>query len=115
MSEQVKIQKTIYALEQFTNIVDINFSQLANPITNNVIEDNTVTIDEFFSLYDTLYFDIPPSGSNNSHLGLATRSLEFLDLSLEDLQKEIENLREENISLKTQLLAAAQINVGTQI
>ncbi len=62
-----------------------------------------------------LFFDIPPTGSENSHLTLATRSLEYIGLSLDDLQNEISLLREENIDLKNQILLASQIELGTQI
>lgn len=114
MSEQIKIAKTIYSLDQFNNVVDTKFSQLANSSVDNNIEDvNEVNVDTFFDDYNTLFYDIPLSGSDNSHLGLVTKSLEYLGLSLEDLQNEIETLREENVGLKTQLLAASQINTGT--
>jgi flagellar biosynthesis/type III secretory pathway chaperone len=116
MSEQVTIQKTIYSLNSFNNVVDTNFSQLAktsSPVTNITTLDKTVS--QFFQEYDSLFFDIPPSGSNESHLGLATRSLEYLGLSLDSLQNEINDLREENVNLKNQILLTSQINIGTQI
>jgi hypothetical protein len=116
MSEQVKIQKTIYNSKDFNNVVDTNFSQLINTKPSPAIEESiNESLDNLYNLYNTLYFDIPPSGSDDSHLGIATRSLDFLGLSLDDLRNEIENLREENIGLKTQLLDASQINIGTQI
>ena len=116
MSEPVKIQKTIYNSKDFNNVVNTNFSQFINSkpavATEESIEES---LDSLYNLYDVLYLDIPPSGSDNSHLGIATRSLEFLNLSLDDLRNEIENLREENVNLKAQLLATSQINIGTQI
>lgn len=116
MSEQVQIQKTIYNLQEFNNIVNTSFSQLAQPPKTTVEAiDPEATVEKFFDDYNTLFYEIPLSGSDNSHLGLATRSLEYLGLSLEDLQNEIENLREENVGLKSQILEASQINIGTQI
>ena len=113
MSEQVKVQKVIYSLQEFNNVVNTQFSQLAKPITEQQV-DLDKTVAEFFDDYNTLFYDIPLSGSDESHLGLATRSLEYLDISLEDLQTEIDTLREENIDLKNQILSS-QINIGTQI
>jgi hypothetical protein len=116
MSEQIKIQKTIYSLNSFNNVVDTNFSQLvktSSPLTNVTTLDKTVS--QFFQEYDSLFFEIPPTGSEQSHLGLATRSLEYLGLSLETLQKEIDDLREENVNLKNQIVLTSQINTGTQI
>ena len=57
-----------------------------------------------------MFFEIPPSGSDNSHLGLATKSLEYLGVSLDDLQAEIDSLRQENVELKNQILQVTGLN-----
>ena len=114
MGQKVKIQKTIYGLQSFNNNINTKFSQLATSgRTDNTPPD--MTVDEFFGEYDVLFYDIPKEGSDNSHLGLATRSLEYLGISLEDLQNEISELREENINLKNQILLTTNVNIGTQI
>ncbi len=115
MAEQVKIEKTIYSSANFNKVVDTSFSQLANNKTLKQPVEDLVTVDKFFAEYDELFYDIPPSGSDESHLALATRSLEYLGVSLETLQDEIDNLREENVELKNQLVLASQINIGTEI
>jgi hypothetical protein len=117
MSEPVKIEKTIYSLQDFNNAVDTNFKQLirTQPTTVNPPESIDQSITDFFEQYNALFFDIPLSGSDESHLELATRSLEYLGVSLDDLTTEISNLREENIELKNQILLSSQIDVGTQI
>jgi hypothetical protein len=116
MSEQVIIQKTIYSLSNFNNVVDTQFSQLARQTTGGGADITPdLTVDQFFNEYDILFFDIPPTGSDQSHLALATRSLEYVGMSLEDLQSEISSLREENIELKNQILLSSQIENGTQI
>lgn len=111
MSNQVKIQKTIYGLNSFNNVVDTNFTQLL-PTTKNQATSSVATVESLFNDYNLLYFDIPISGSNNSHLTLAQRSLEQAGMSLEDLISEIETLREENVALKNQILTLSNINVG---
>lgn len=114
MAEQVKIQKTIYGLQSFNNVVDTNFSELiSSGKTANVTPD--MTISQFFNEYDILFYEIPPTGSDQSHLELATRSLDYIGISLEDLQREIATLREENIELKNQLLISSQIETGTLV
>ena len=118
MAEQVQIQKTIYGLQSFNNVVDTNFKQLAKSQATVVEGESTIdqSIQDFFELYNTLFYSIPPSGSDgNTHLDLATRSLEYLGMSLEDLTTEIANLREENVELKNQILLESNINIGTQI
>lgn len=115
MAEQeIKIQKTIYSLQSFNSVVNTQFSQLAQP-QNDVPAEPEMNIDSFFEQYDILFYEIPLSGSDNSHLGLATRSLEYLGVSLDDLTTEISNLREENIELKNQILLTSQINTGSLI
>jgi len=117
MDEQIKIQKTIYGLKSFNNVVDTNFKQLARSQATVVEGEDVIEqdIQAFFDQYNTLFYNIPPSGSENSHLVLATRSLEYLGISLDDLTTEISNLREENIELKNQILLESNINIGTQI
>ena len=117
MAEQVQIQKTIYGLQSFNNVVDTNFKQLARSQTTVVEGEATIEqdIQNFFEQYNALFYNIPPSGSENSHLELATRSLEYLGVSLDDLTTEISNLREENIELKNQILLESNINIGTQV
>lgn len=116
MDELVKIKKTIYSLQNFNNVVDTKFSQLINTSTNNVTPvEEDLTIDAFFNNYDRLFYDIPLSGSNQSHLELASRSLEYLGLSMDDLRNEIEFLREENVNLKNQILLTSQIDTGSLV
>jgi hypothetical protein len=115
MANQIKVAKTIYSLQNFNNVVDTNFSQLAGSTPPETPITPDLTVDQFFNEYDILFYEIPPSGSDNSHLELATRSLEYLGFSLEDLQNEITELREENINLKNQTLLSSQIDLGTQI
>jgi len=115
MYEQVTIQKTIYSLNSFNNVVDTNFSQLAKTASPSPVTTLDKTVNQFFQEYDSLFFEIPPTGSDQSHLGLATKSLEYLGLSLDSLQNEIDTLREENVNLKNQIVLTSQINTGTQI
>jgi hypothetical protein len=111
MEEQINIQKTIYGLQSFNNVVNTNFSQLVKPLSANTVE-KTFSVNDFFNEYNNLFLDIPLSGSDNSHLGLATRSLEFTGLSLDDLQNEINNLRQENVELKSQIIQITNTTPG---
>jgi hypothetical protein len=111
MSEIVTLQKTIYS-NNINNVIDTSFSQLIPPSETQIPAVPDTTVDQFFEQYNILFYEIPPSGSDNSHLGLANRSLEYLGLSLDDLQIEIEYLRQENVELKNQIFQASKINPG---
>ena len=115
MANQVKVAKTIYSLQSFNNVVDTSFSQLTGTPPPETPVTPDLTVPQFFNEYDILFYEIPLSGSDESHLALATRSLEYLGFSLEDLQNEISELREENVSLKNQILLTSQIDIGTQV
>lgn len=112
MAEPTTLQKVIYDLAEVREVINTNFSEFASAKKDNVITPD-MTVNEFFQQYDQLFYQIPVSGSDNSHLTLAVRSLDYVGLSLEDLQNEIDNLREENISLKSQILSLSQIDIGT--
>jgi hypothetical protein len=110
MAELVQLTKTIYS-SNINNVINNNFNQLV-PQTTQTEDTPDLTVNEFFNQYNTLFFDIPPSGSDESHLGLATRSLEYLGVSIEDLQSEIDYLRQENVELKNQILQVTGLNPG---
>jgi hypothetical protein len=113
MAEQIKVQKTIYGLNSVETYIDTNFSQFVDPPKKETPITLDQTVEEFFQQYDDLFYEIPISGSDNSHLDLAIRSLDYVGLSLEDLQLEINILREENIDLKNQILITTQIPTGS--
>jgi hypothetical protein len=104
MGEQVNIVRKIYGKNTFTNVVDVEFNQLV-PKEPTAITQTPASVDSFFSDYDTLFYDIPPSGSDNSHTEIVKRSGEYIGLSIDNLREEIANLRDENVSLKTQIVS----------
>ena len=112
MAEQITIKKTIYSATSINNIINTNFTQLAKTTKESPVTLD-MSINDFFSKYDELFYEIPLSGSDQSHLVLATRSLEYLDLSIDDLQNEINFLREENIDLKNQIYTSSKITTGS--
>jgi hypothetical protein len=110
MAEIIKLKKTIYS-NSINNIINNRFTQLV-PQSTEIIAKPNLDINGFFEQYDLLFFEIPPSGSDNSHLGLATKSLDYLGVSLEDLQSELDYLRQENVELKNQILQITGLNPG---
>lgn len=110
--QQVQIQKTIYSRTQVENVINTNFTELVPPSSSLLPVTPDMTVSDFFNQYNTIFFEIPPSGSDESHLGLATKSLEYLGLSLDDLQSEIDFLRQENAELKNQIVQISNFNPG---
>ena len=114
MAEQIDIQTTIYGLNSFNNTIDTNFNQLAKSIYINASNGNNQQNDltQFFDDYNSLFYDIPKEGDNDSHQGIAYKSMEYIGISLQDMQDEIAFLRQENTELKNQILQTSNLNPG---
>ena len=107
MANEIKIQKTVYNKDQFDKVVDRSFKTFAQPTP---VEEQT-SIEEFFNLYDQLYFEIPVEGELNSHRVLVEKSSELVEFEkdTEDIQPlldEISILREQILDFQQQLIAA---------
>jgi hypothetical protein len=96
----VQMVKEIYGLNTYTKAIDINFSELVSPTEEVSIED--ITIDQFFEYYNQLFFEIPVSGSINSHTYLVETSQQYIGGSVLDAEKQA--LIEEINSLRQQIL-----------
>jgi hypothetical protein len=96
----VEMVKEIYGLNTYTKAIDINFSELVSPAEEVPIED--ITIDQFFEYYNQLFFEIPVSGSINSHTYLVETSQQYIGGSVLDAEKQA--LIEEINSLRQQIL-----------
>lgn len=103
--EVVKIKKTLFNKIKYPNIIDINFTQLIN---NNIIpEEDDITVDEFFQIYDRIFYSIPIDGELNSHKELIKKSTEYVGETQNT--EEIDLLLEEINQLRLDLLESRQI------
>lgn len=100
-SKNFDLQKTSYAKSTYTQVIDNSFTQLVPPPPEVVVEP---TVDEFFVLYNDLFYDIPKSGEVNSHEFIVQKSLEYL--GKDPLSEEFKALLEEVNTLRQQLLDA---------
>jgi hypothetical protein len=98
------LNKTVYNSSIYKNVIDTNFHEFV--IVPPTITENPVTVDQFFSYYDQLFFDIPVVGSINSHTYLVTKSQEYIGGSVIDAEKQA--LIEEINSLRQQILDLSQ-------
>jgi hypothetical protein len=103
MSEKVELVKEVYGRNTYPRVVDIQFSELYNPVVADTVSEQ-VTVEAFFDLYNQLFFEIPATGEVNSHEYLVARSTEYLGGTvLTDTEKAY---IEEINSLRQQLLEA---------
>ena len=99
------LNKTVYPKSIYENVIDTSFTQNQPSIP---LED-IVTTDQFFELYNSLFYDIPAEGDTNSHAYLVQRSGEYInaDGTSEDVQvllDEITSLQQEILALNEQII-----------
>lgn len=98
--ENVRLIKEVYGLNTYSTAIDTEFNELIQPAPE--VTSSFVTVEQFFSYYDELFFQIPVSGSTNSHTYLVERSQQYIGGSVLDAEKQA--LIEEINSLRQQLL-----------
>lgn len=106
MAEKINLNKTNLGRTSYTRTIDTNFTQLI-PTPPVTVEDNLPTVDDFFTYYDALFFQIPKTGEN-SHTSLIETSTEYIgyapqSIELEALQQEITFLREQLLETRQQI------------
>jgi len=100
--ERVRVQRQSYKRSQIRSSLDVEF----NTFKEETPEVDTETVEEFFRLYDKLFYSIPIEGEVNSHEFILERSSEIaeFDKNTDDLQP----LLDEITQLREQLLDANQ-------
>lgn len=112
--EKVTINRQVFDKSQFSKTVNIEFTQLTSSISP--ITPSLPTVNDFFNLYETLFFDIPKFGDLNSHQYLVTTSGNYIGGT--QVNESIQLLLDEIAALRTSLLdsnrqiAELQIQAG---
>ena len=97
------LNRIVFNKEAYEKTIDTSFSQITPPTPP--IED-TMTIEEFFNMYNALFYDIPVEGNINSHAYLVKTSGDYI--GTEAISEDVQLLLDEITSLREQLLAANQ-------
>lgn len=115
MSEQSKISliKQVYGINTYTKVIDTEFSEFIKPIVD--IEEEDMTVSEFFQNYEKLFYDIPISGSINSHAYIVERGTQYIGGSVLDAEKqalieEINILRQQILDLNQTYLTISNLS-----
>jgi len=99
---QIPVQKTVFNKDTYGRVINTQFSQFLNQ--NTVEETLSFTIDDFFQLYDELFYQIEKEGDINSHRYILQREADYLGVSIS--QDDIQALLNEITSLRQQVLEA---------
>lgn len=104
MANNLPIQKTVYNREKYRKVVNREFSTFVPPPP-----DADPTVDDFFNLYETLFYEIPAEGETGSHTYLIQKSSELVDfekdnIDIQPLLDEIADLRQQLLEANTEIL-----------
>lgn len=116
MSENINLNKLVYSKEQYTKIIDTSFKELGVKTIQETIAQQP-TIENFFSLYNDLFYNIPELGTTNSHEYLIKTSSDYINYTanqelIEALQNEINQLRTELLDAQKQIV---ELQTGTPL
>jgi len=112
--ERITINRQVFDKSQFSKTVNVEFTQLTSSVSP--VTSSLPTVNDFFSLYDQLFFDIPKFGDINSHQYLVTTSGNYIGGA--QVNESIQLLLDEIAALRISLLdsnrqiAELQIQAG---
>lgn len=103
---ELQLSKKLYDKSAYLNTINNQFTELIPSIPEGV---SPPTVEEFFELYNELFYEIPKEGEINSHEYLVKQSTGYIGSQLitEDIQAlldEITSLREENLTLQQNIV-----------
>jgi hypothetical protein len=110
--ERLDLRKEVFNKNQYIKTINTRFDELG---TKSITQDLIIqpTVEEFFGLYNSLFYDIPALGTINSHEYLIKTSGEYINF--DDISEEITALQAEISQLRQSLLNAQLENVQAQI
>jgi|TARA_B110000977_G_scaffold59442_1_gene80686 hypothetical protein len=102
--QKVDLKKEVFSRNQYSKTIDTEFTQFGVVTVQEDLESQT-TVEDFFTTYDELFYDIPAEGESNSHEYLIRTSGEYVSFDanqeeIDALRNEIANIREENLELQ---------------
>jgi hypothetical protein len=111
MEQKVDTRKNVFNKDQYSKTIDTSFREFGVTTISDDLQSQP-TVEQFFELYNQLFYDIPPNGETNSHEFLVQQSGEYINFEanseeIQALQEEIANLREELLSAQIQIASTA--------
>jgi len=110
---KVILNKETLNKNQYQKVIDTSFSQLVQPQVTASAVAPSISVAEFFTNYQEIFFEIPKFGDINSHSYLIKTSQEYIgssettDDTIQALIEEITQLRQENLTLQQQLISGS--------
>ena len=104
----LELKKKLYDKSAYLNTIDTQFNELLPTPPPTPVEEVT-TVDEFFQIYENLFYEIPKEGEVNSHEYLIKQSTDYIGSTgisneIQALLDEITSLRQENLTLQQNII-----------
>jgi|TARA_R110001632_G_scaffold127042_1_gene240802 hypothetical protein len=110
--ERLDLRKEVFNKSQYIKTINTSFDELGVIKLNETLE-SQVSVEEFFGLYNSLFYSIPALGETNSHEYLFKTSGEYINF--EETNEEIQALQAEIAQLRSDLLDAQMETVSVQV
>ena len=103
MVDRLDLVKEVFNKAEYIKTIDTSFNELG---AVSITEDQQLqpSVEEFFGLYNSLFYDIPALGETNSHQYLIRTSGEYINF--DEVNDEIQALQAEIAQLRSDLLTA---------
>ena len=103
MGERIDLIKDVFNKAEYIKTIDTSFNEFG---AVSITEDQQLqpSVEEFFGLYNSLFYDIPALGETNSHQYLIRTSGEYINF--DEVNDEIQALQAEIAQLRSDLLTA---------
>ena len=116
MAENINLNKLVFNKREYEKSINTSFTELGVQTIQEQIDEQP-TVQEFFDMYNELFYEIPETGPNNSHEYLIQTSTEYINFDQNDelvqaLQNEIAQLRTEILELQKQEAETEEENLN---
>jgi hypothetical protein len=101
---QIPVQKTVFNKDTYSRVIDTQFSQFTSQGEEETL---SFTVNDFFELYDQVFYQIPRDGDADSHQYILQREADYLGVNIN--QDDVQALLDEITTLRQQLLDSQTI------
>jgi len=108
MTKRLDLVKEVFNKAEYVKTIDTSFNEFGNITITEELQTQP-TVEEFFGLYNSLFYDIPALGETNSHQYLVKTSGEYINFN--EVNDEIQALQAEIAQLRSDLLTAQMENI----
>lgn len=100
----IQIRKQVFNKTDFGKVINTDFTQFVNIFSEETPPE--FTIEDFFILYEKIFYQIPKEGLTNSHRYILEKEAEFLGVIISE--DDVQALLDEITALRQQVLDSQQ-------